>query len=244
MPSASVQPQTSFPAVTREEREQRRPHHGAVVWLTGLSGAGKSTLAGALERVLFDLDYRVIVLDGDALRTGLNADLGFSMNDRVENIRRIGEVAALFADAGFIVITAAISPYVADRQRARRRVAANPETPFIEVFVDAPLEVCESRDPKGLYRKARSGEIPRFTGVSDPYEPPASPEVTIKTAERSLAECVEQVLERIVRDGRPTIASGRRTPFAKPASSARIRRTVPGAMASRTAQAPSARLRQ
>jgi adenylyl-sulfate kinase len=240
VPSASVQPQTSFPPVTREEREQRRPHRGAVVWLTGLSGAGKSTLAGALERVLFDLDYRVIVLDGDALRTGLNADLGFSMNDRVENIRRIGEVAALFADAGFIVITAAISPYAADRQRARRRVT----TPFIEVFVDAPLEVCESRDPKGLYRKARSGEIPRFTGVSDPYEPPANPEMTIKTAERSLAECVEQVLERIVPDCRPTIASGRRTPLARPAASARIRRTLPAAMASRTAQAPSARLRQ
>jgi adenylyl-sulfate kinase len=190
---------TSFPPVTREERTLRLPHRGAVVWLTGFSGAGKSTIAGALERVLFDRDYRVIVLDGDVIRTGLSADLGFSMNDRVENIRRIGEVAALFADAGFIAITAFISPYAADRNRARRRVMeANLDTPFVEVFIDAPLEVCEARDPKGLYKKARAGQIAQFTGVSDAYEPPTSPEVTIKTGELPLGACLDQLLEYLL----------------------------------------------
>jgi adenylyl-sulfate kinase len=183
-----------FRPVSRDERDARKRHAGAVVWLTGFSGAGKSTIATGLERVLFDRGYQVIVLDGDIIRTGLSADLGFSMNDRVENIRRIGEVAALFASAGFIAITAFISPYAADRHRARRRVMeADLATPFVEVFVDAPLEVCESRDPKGLYRKARAGQIAQFTGVSDPYEPPAAPEVTIRTAEQPLVACVEQL---------------------------------------------------
>lgn len=192
---SSVPPRTlptHLQPVTRDERHRRQAHRGAVVWLTGFSGAGKSTIAGGLERVLFERGYHVIVLDGDVIRTGLSADLGFSMDDRVENIRRIGEVAALFASAGFIAITAFISPYAADRHRARRRVMeADFDTPFVEVFVDAPLEVCEARDPKGLYKKARAGQIAQFTGVSDPYEPPPHPELTIKTAERSLADCVE-----------------------------------------------------
>ena len=181
--------------MTREERDLKKAHRGAVVWFTGFSGSGKSTLAGAVERVLFDRGYRVIVLDGDVIRTGLNADLGFSMNDRVENIRRIGEVAALFAEAGFIAVTAFISPYAADRSRARRRVMeSNLDTPFVEVFIDAPLDVCEARDPKGLYKRARAGQIAQFTGVSDPYEPPPSPEVTVKTAERSLSQCVDELM--------------------------------------------------
>lgn len=188
-----------FLPVTRHERERRRAHRGAVVWLTGFSGAGKSTLAGALERVLFDRKFNVLVLDGDIIRTGLSADLGFGMNDRVENIRRIGEVAALFADAGFIVITAFISPYAADRQRARRRVVElNIDTPFIEVYVDAPLELCETRDPKGLYKKARTGQIKQFTGVSDPYEPPPNPEIVVKTGEQSLSGCVDQLMAFLV----------------------------------------------
>jgi adenylyl-sulfate kinase len=188
-----------FPTVTRAERVERRVHRGAVVWLTGFSGAGKSTIANALERVLFDRDYQVIVLDGDIIRTGLSADLGFSMADRVENIRRLGEVAALFANAGFIAVTAFISPYVADRERARRRLMdVNAELPFVEVFIDTPLDVCESRDPKGLYKKARAGQIPQFTGVSDPYEPPPHPEVTLKTAERSLGACVDDLLAYLV----------------------------------------------
>jgi adenylyl-sulfate kinase len=188
-----------FAPVTREERDARKPHRGAVVWLTGFSGAGKSTLAAALERVLFDQGYRVLVLDGDVIRTGLSADLGFSMDDRVENIRRIAEVAALFADVGFIVITAFISPYAADRQRARRRVMeTNVEIPFVEVWVDASLAVCEARDPKGLYKKARAGQLPQFTGISDPYEPPPHPEVILKTGEQSLATCVDQLLARLL----------------------------------------------
>jgi bifunctional enzyme CysN/CysC len=185
----------TFPAVTQAERDAKRPHRGAVVWFTGFSGAGKSTLASAAERVLFDRGYQVIVLDGDIIRTGLSADLGFSMDDRVENIRRLGEVAALFAEAGFIAITAFISPYAADRQRARRRTMESRfHTPFVEVFVNASLELCESRDPKGLYKKARAGQIVQFTGVSDPYEPPPHPEVVIKTGEQSLAQCVDQLL--------------------------------------------------
>jgi adenylyl-sulfate kinase len=183
-----------FPPVTRAERDARRRHRGAVVWLTGFSGAGKSTIASAVERELFDAGYQVIVLDGDVIRTGLSADLGFSMDDRVENIRRIGEVAALFASAGFIAMTAFISPYAADRDRARRRVMESDlSTPFVEVFIDTPLDVCEARDPKGLYKKARAGQIAQFTGVSDPYEPPKHPEVTLKTAEHTLAECVSQL---------------------------------------------------
>jgi adenylyl-sulfate kinase len=180
--------------VTRTEREARQTHPGAVVWLTGLPGAGKSTLAVALERHLFDRGYRVLVLDGDVMRTGLSSDLGFSHADRTENIRRLGEVAALLADTGTIVLSALISPYVADRARARRRLAeVNPTLPFIEVFVDAPLAVCEARDPKGLYARARAGVVTGLTGVSDPYEAPTAPEVHVRTHEETLETCVARV---------------------------------------------------
>lgn len=208
----------STPAITRgttptrstrvrpEERMQRAGHRGAVVWLTGLSGAGKSTLAESLERVLFDRGMQVVVLDGDHLRFGLNADLGFAPNDRRENIRRAAEVARLFAATGAVVITAFISPYRADRDRAREIVEGRadrsselPPTPFIEVFVDAELATCEARDPKGLYRRARAGEIAEFTGVSAPYESPAHAELTIRTGESSVETCVAALLDTVLR---------------------------------------------
>jgi bifunctional enzyme CysN/CysC len=187
-----------FPPVTATDRAARQRHRGAVVWFTGLSGAGKSTLAYALERAIFDRGVDVLVLDGDVIRTGLSADLQFSMADRAENIRRIGEVAALFASAGIVVITAFISPYRADRDRARRRTMEVAGAPFIEVHVDAPLAVCEARDPKGLYKKARAGAISHFTGVSDPYEPPSAPEIVVKTGEDSLSACVDALVAGVM----------------------------------------------
>ncbi len=158
--------------------------------MTGLSGAGKSTLAVELERVLFAKGYQVAVLDGDNVRYGLNADLGFSPTDRVENIRRVGEVAALMARTGYIVVTAFISPYLADRERVR---TAHPDL-FHEIYVAAPLAICEARDAKGLYRKARAGEIAEFTGVSAPYEAPPAPELVLDTGQQT----VEQSLARLV----------------------------------------------
>lgn len=172
------------------EREQRNGHLGRIVWLTGLSGAGKSTLAIALERRLFDEGRHVCVLDGDIVRTGLCEDLGFSAEDRTENIRRIGEVACLMAGAGLVVIVAFISPFRSDRERVR---AGIPAGRFTEVFVNTPLEVCEQRDPKGLYAKARAGELTDFTGISSPYEPPDSPEVTVSTEQLSVNESVERI---------------------------------------------------
>jgi len=166
------------PAVTSEDRARCLRQRGGVVWLTGLSGSGKSTLARALERRLVESGHAAYVLDGDNLRHGLNADLGFSPAERGENIRRAGEVAALMADAGLIVITAFISPYRADRERARRCAG---QSPFLEVHLDVPLSTCEARDPKGLYRKARAGELADFTGVSAPYEPPTAAELVIDT---------------------------------------------------------------
>jgi bifunctional enzyme CysN/CysC len=181
--------------VTQAEREARTGHRGAVVWFTGLSGAGKSTIANALERALFDRGQQVFVLDGDNIRMGLSADLGFSLADRSENIRRIAEVAKLFAESGAIVITAFISPYASDRVRARRIIAQSGlDVPFVEVHVDAPIAVCEARDPKGLYAKARDGRIKQFTGVSDPYEAPDHPEVVLLTAEQSVEASVDQLL--------------------------------------------------
>jgi bifunctional enzyme CysN/CysC len=176
-----------------EARFTRNGHRGGVLWLTGLSGAGKSTLAMALEQRLFAKGYNVYVLDGDNVRHGLNADLGFSPDDRAENIRRIGEVAALFADAGLIVITAFISPYQSDRARARQ---AGPRT-FHEVYVKADLATCERRDPKGLYRKARKGEIEEFTGVSAPYEEPPSPELVIDTTAGTVEECLDNLVRYV-----------------------------------------------
>ena len=178
--------------VTDVERTARMGHAGAVVWLTGLSGAGKSTLAMALERRLFDAGYAAYVLDGDNVRRGLNANLGFSPEDRQENIRRIGEVAALFADAGFICITAFISPYRDDRQRAREATRGGQ---FLEVHVRADLAVCEARDPKGLYWKARHGEIKGFTGIDSPYEEPDAPELVVDTSQQDIATCVDQLFK-------------------------------------------------
>ena len=154
--------------ISAEERWARNRHRGAVVWFTGLSASGKSTLANTLERTLFDRGLQVLVLDGDNVRHGLNAGLGFSAEDRAENIRRVAEVAKLFAQAGMIALTAFISPYRRDRLHARE-IMADGSIPFFEVFLDAPLEVCEVRDPKGLYAKARAGAIKQFTGISDPY---------------------------------------------------------------------------
>lgn len=173
-------------AVTREARALRNGHAGGVLWLTGLSGAGKSTLALALERELFAKGWHVYVLDGDNVRSGLNKDLGFGPEDRAENIRRIGEVAALFADAGFLVVTSFISPYRTDRQRAREAAGDR----FREIYVKASLEACEARDPKGLYRKARAGAITDFTGIQAPYEEPENPDVVVETDRQSEAECI------------------------------------------------------
>jgi bifunctional enzyme CysN/CysC len=178
--------------VTTGQRELRNGHRGCVLWLTGLSGSGKSTIAAELERELFNQGRHAYILDGDNIRHGLCSDLAFSHRDRTENIRRIGEVAKLFADAGAICITAFISPYRADRDLARRIL---PRGRFVEVYVNAPVEVCERRDPKGLYAKARAGEIKDFTGVSAPYEPPANPEIELNTDQLGVPESVARILE-------------------------------------------------
>ncbi|HUI08046.1 MAG TPA: adenylyl-sulfate kinase [Verrucomicrobiae bacterium] len=178
--------------VTREAREQRNRHKGAIIWLTGLSGAGKSTVATELERELFQMGLHTYILDGDNIRHGLSANLGFAPEDRTENIRRVGEVARLMMDAGTLVITAFISPYRDDRRLARSLVN---EGEFIEVYVDAPLEVCEQRDSKGLYKKARAGQIANFTGVSAPYEAPEKPEVVVHTDQQTPAECVAHIID-------------------------------------------------
>ena len=184
--------------VTVEDREKLLNQKGCVVWFTGLSGSGKSTLANAVEQVLHQQQHHTYVLDGDNVRHGLNKNLGFSPEDREENIRRIGEVAKLFADAGTIVMTAFISPYRADRDQARMLIA---EDRFVEVFVDCPLAVCEERDTKGLYKKARAGEIKEFTGISAPYEPPLTPEVTVNTAVLSIEECAQAVVKALMKAG-------------------------------------------
>ena len=177
-------------AVTREARSARNGHKGAVLWFTGLSGAGKSTLALALERELFAKGAHVYVLDGDNIRAGLNANLGFSPEDRAENIRRVGEVASLFADAGFIVISSFISPYRSDRERAR----AAAKDAFHEIYVKASLAACEARDPKGLYQRARKGEIQEFTGISSPYETPDRPDLVVPTDELPIDDCLAQLI--------------------------------------------------
>jgi bifunctional enzyme CysN/CysC len=181
--------------IEARHRADRNGHRGGVLWFTGLSGAGKSTLAMALEQRLFAKGYSVYVLDGDNVRRGLNADLGFAPEERVENIRRVGEVAALFADAGVLCITAFISPYRADRERARQAA----EGMFHEVYVNADLETCERRDPKGLYRKARSGEIADFTGVSAPYEPPERPELIVRTDDSSIDQSLGELVDYVDR---------------------------------------------
>jgi adenylylsulfate kinase len=170
---------------------------GAVIWLTGLSGSGKSTLAYALEHRLIEMGQLTYALDGDNVRMGLCSDLGFAPEDRNENIRRIGEVAALFADAGLLVLTSFISPYKQDRQAARATSRGN----FVEVYLDVPVEVCERRDPKGLYKKARAGEITNFTGIDAPYEEPADPELRVNTDELSVAESVDRIVAYLEEHG-------------------------------------------
>jgi len=179
--------------VTAEQRVHRSGQSGCVIWLTGLSGSGKSTIAMELERELFHQGKLAYVLDGDNTRHGLCSDLGFSPEHRRESVRRMREVVRLFADAGIICITSSISPYRADREEARRLVMPGK---FIEVYLNAPLAVCEQRDPKGLYAKARTGEIKEFTGISAPYEPPLNPELELPTDKLSAAECVSTILER------------------------------------------------
>jgi adenylylsulfate kinase len=185
-------------AVTRADREALNGHRGCIVWLTGLSGSGKSTIAVELEKRLWDRGVRAYVLDGDNVRHGLNKNLGFSPADRTENIRRIGEVAKLFTEAGMVAITAFISPYRADRDQVRALV---PSGDFVEVHVDCPLEICEQRDVKGLYQKARAGQIPEFTGISAPYEPPFTPELTIRTNAQPPEASARQVLEHLEAHG-------------------------------------------
>jgi len=177
--------------VTREDRENLHGHKAACLWFTGLSGSGKSTLAQAVQSKLHARRYHTYVLDGDNIRHGLNKNLGFSPEDRSENIRRIGEVSNLFVEGGSIVMTAFISPYREDRDIARALV---PEGRFFEVLVDCALDICEDRDPKGLYKKARAGEIPEFTGISAPYEEPLKPEIVVDTGKQSLEESTDIVI--------------------------------------------------
>ncbi len=182
--------------VASEKRERQNGHKGGVLWFTGLSGAGKSTLAVALEERLYDRGYQTFVLDGDNVRHGLNANLGFSPEDRAENIRRVGEVAALFAGAGMISITAFISPYRSDRKRAREAAGER----YHEIYIHADLETCEERDPKGLYKKARAGEIAEFTGVSAPYEPPEEAELVVDTSRKSVDDCIDELVAYVERN--------------------------------------------
>jgi adenylylsulfate kinase len=178
--------------VTRDRREDQNDHKGVAIWFTGLSGSGKSTLAHTVEEVLHQMGCRTYVFDGDNVRHGLCADLGFSAEDRSENIRRIGEMVRLFVDAGVIALTAFISPFRKDRDGVRQRVASED---FVEVYCRCPLELCEQRDVKGLYKRARAGEIPEFTGISSPYEEPQDAELILDTGTTSLTDCVQQVLQ-------------------------------------------------
>ena len=178
--------------ITREHRETLNNHKSVILWFTGLSGAGKSTLAHAVEERLHQMACRTFVLDGDNVRHGLCGDLGFSEEDRKENIRRIGNVAKLFLEAGVIVLTAFISPFRSDRRLVRNMV---PHGEFLEIFCNASVAVCEQRDVKGLYQKARKGEIKNFTGISSPYEPPSNPELNLDTGSLPLEECADQVIE-------------------------------------------------
>jgi adenylylsulfate kinase len=181
--------------VTNQQRASQLTQRPSVIWFTGLSGSGKSTLAVQLEAALFDQGFKTYLLDGDNLRTGLCKDLGFSDGDRVENIRRIGEVSRLMLDAGLVVLSAFISPFASDREQVRNIVGA---TNFIEVFVDTPLEICEQRDVKGLYKKARAGEIQNFTGITSPYERPVNPDVTIQTQLLTVSEAIDKLLTSVI----------------------------------------------
>jgi adenylylsulfate kinase len=181
--------------ITRDDRERLNGHRGFTLWFTGLSASGKSTLAVATEQALYECGCHTYILDGDNIRHGLNKNLGFSHEDRTENIRRIGEVANLFRDSGIINLVAFISPYRSDRQAARE--LSNDDS-FIEVFVDCPVETCEQRDPKGVYKKARGGIIKEFTGISAPYEAPQNPEIHLLTDKMSVENCVESIMEYLI----------------------------------------------
>lgn len=184
--------------LTNEDRLNYLGQQGGVVWLTGLSGSGKSTVAVEVAHALVENGINAYVLDGDNIRHGLNSNLAFSPEDRKENIRRIGEVAKLFSEANVVTLTAFISPYREDRDLARSLV---PKGHFFEIFCDAPLDICEERDPKGLYKKARAGEIPEFTGISAPYEAPESPELVLKTGEENLEESTRRILDMLKDSG-------------------------------------------
>ena len=185
-------------SVTHEQRTAQKQQTPVVLWFTGLSGSGKSTVANAVESKLLSLGKHSYLLDGDNVRHGLNNDLGFSVTDRVENIRRIGEVAKLFVDSGTIVLTAFISPFIADREQARALLLPGQ---FLEVFIDTPLAVCEQRDPKGLYKKARAGEIKHFTGIDSTYEAPLKADIHVKTEGNSIEACAEAVVSQLVELG-------------------------------------------
>jgi adenylylsulfate kinase len=184
--------------INQQDRENQAGHKSVILWFTGLSGAGKSTLAHAVEKALFDKGCRSYVFDGDNVRHGLCSDLGFSAQDRQENIRRIGEMSKLFLEAGVIALTAFISPFQTDRDKVRSLVK---QAEFIEIYCHADLSICEQRDVKGLYAKARRGEISNFTGISSPYEPPLNPELTLNTGEESLEECVDKVIVYLALNG-------------------------------------------
>ena len=184
--------------ISKEDREKLLGQKGVTLWFTGLSGSGKSTVAHEVEKILYERGHASFVLDGDNIRHGLNKDLGFSPEDREENIRRIGEVAHLFTEAGIITLTSFISPYRSDRQKARELAK---EGDFIEIYVSCPLEECERRDPKGLFKKARAGVIPEFTGISAPYEEPENPEIVVETDKNSVTECANIIIAYLEEKG-------------------------------------------
>jgi len=190
--------------ISKEQRSSIKNQQPCLLWYTGLSGSGKSTVANAVDALLYNLGCHSYLLDGDNVRHGLNGDLGFSDESRVENIRRISEVSKLFLDAGLIVSTAFISPFIQDRASARNKLAAGE---FIEVYIDTPINICEQRDPKGLYKKARAGEIKDFTGIDSTYDVPENPEIHVKTAEQSIQECAEQIVNHLVKKGFITIST-------------------------------------
>jgi len=181
--------------INKQQRSEQKQQGSCLLWFTGLSGSGKSTIANAVDALLFARGCHTYLLDGDNVRHGLNGDLGFSDNERIENIRRISEVSKLFVDAGLIVSTAFISPFASDRAMARSKLM---DGEFIEIFVDTPIDICEQRDPKGLYKKARSGEISDFTGIDSAYDVPEQPEIHLKTADLSIEQCAQQIIEHLV----------------------------------------------
>lgn len=184
--------------VSKEQRAQLKKQKPCLLWYTGLSGSGKSTVANAVDALLFARGCHSYLLDGDNVRHGLNGDLGFSDEERVENIRRISEVAKLFLDAGLIVSTAFISPFASDRALAKEKIA---DGEFIEVYIDTPIAVCEQRDPKGLYKKARAGEIKDFTGIDSGYDVPIAPQIHVKTEQQSIEQCAEQIVNHLIERG-------------------------------------------